>query len=573
MNHTDLANALHNRLKKTRKEDMAESLSSQLRPGRRNRMGELVQGESSSLLTEEHLQCSICMDMFTDPVTTPCGHSFCNSCLTQSWNTRKHYYCPYCKEKFTKRPELKINITLREVADSFKKKTISDKSQILCDFCNDVKQKALKSCLDCGVVLCSSHLDLHNNVQRYKKHKLINAVENLEKYICQEHERPLELFCRDDQKCVCRFCTVTDYKNHNERKTQLGKTQKELQQMIQERLKKIQEINHSVELSKRNTEKEVFGSMEVFSALIRSIERSQAELLKVMEKKQKAAEKQAEGLIKELEQEIDELKRRDTELEQLSHTDDRRLLLQIYPSLCIAPHTKNWTEIRINTELSVEALRTTLSQLQKTLNEKLGVTLNKKLKEKVSTELKRIQQYAVDVTLDPDTANLYLILSDDGKQVTCGDTKQNLPDTPKRFTYYADVLGNQGFSSGRFYYEVQVSGNTEWDLGVVRESVNRKRKIESFKPQNGFWTVALRNGNEYEACDDPGISLSLREKPQKVGVFVDYDEGLVSFYDVEARSHIYSFTGQSFTEKLYPCFSPCLNDGGENSAPLIISRV
>ncbi|XP_053488189.1 E3 ubiquitin/ISG15 ligase TRIM25-like isoform X1 [Ictalurus furcatus] len=204
------------RLKRRRKEDMNESLSSQLRQGRRNSMGEPVQfaGESSSLLTEEQLQCSICLEVFTDPVTTPCGHSFCNSCLTQSWDMRKHYYCPYCKEKFTKRPEIKINITLREVADHFKKKTVSDKSPVLCDFCTDVKQEALKSCLDCGVTLCSSHLDLHNNVQKYKKHKVINAVENLEKYICQEHERPLEMFCRDDQKCVCRFCTVTDHKNH-----------------------------------------------------------------------------------------------------------------------------------------------------------------------------------------------------------------------------------------------------------------------------------------------------------------------------------------------------------------------
>ncbi|XP_053488773.1 E3 ubiquitin-protein ligase TRIM39-like [Ictalurus furcatus] len=578
-------------LKRRRKEDMAESLSSQLRQGRRNSMHTATEfaGESSSLLTEEQLQCSICLEVFTDPVTTPCGHSFCNSCLTQSWDTSQHYYCPYCEEKFTKRPELKINITLREVADHFKKKTVSDKSQILCDFCTGVKQEALKSCLDCGVALCSSHLDLHNNVPKYKKHKVINAVGNLEKYICQEHEKPLEMFCRDDQKCVCRFCAVTDHKNHNvipleeesgERKSQLGKTQTELQQMIQERLKKIQEINHSVELSKRNTEKEKSGSIEVFTALIRSIERSQAELLEVMERKQKAAEKQAEGLIKELQQEIDELKRRDTELEQLSHTDDHLHLLQIYPSLCIAPHTKNWTEIRIKTEPSVEALRTTLSQLQKTLNEKLSVTLNEKLsvtlneklKEKVSTELKRIQQYAVDVTLDPDTASPYLILSDDGKQVTCGDTKQNLPDTSKRFTYYPMVLGNQGFSLGRFYYEVQVSRKTEWDLGVVRESVNRKGKI-ALKPQDGFWAVALRKGNKYTACDDPGISLSLREKPQKVGVFVDYDEGLVSFYDIEARSHIYSFTGQSFTEKLYPYFSPCPNDGGKNSAPLIISRV
>ncbi|XP_060788939.1 zinc-binding protein A33-like [Neoarius graeffei] len=534
--------------------------------------------ESSSLLTEEQLQCSICLEVLTDPVTTPCGHSFCNNCITQSWNKSQHYCCPLCKEKCTKRPELKINITLREVADHFKKKHALDQSEVLCDICTGVKQKAIKSCLDCGVNFCSSHLEPHNYVPKYKKHKLIKAVKNLEKYICEKHEKPLELFCRDDQKCVCQFCTETDHKNHNvipleeesgERKSQLGKKQTELQQMIQKRLKKIQEINHSVELSKRSTEKDKSDCVDVFTALIRSIERTQDELLKVMGEKQKAVEKQAEGLIKELEQEIDELKRRNTELEQLSHTDNHHLL-QIYPSLCIAPHTKNWTEIRINTELSLDALRTALSQLQKSLNDKLNGTLNDKLKE---TELKRIQQYAVDVTLDPDTASPYLIQSADGKQVTNGDTKQNLPDTPKRFTYHGIILGNQGFSSGRFYYEVQVSGKTEWDLGVVRESVNRKGKIEVVNPQEGFWAMVLRKGNKYMARDDPCISLSLREKPQKVGVFVDYEEGLVSFYAVETRSHIYSFTGQSFTEKLYPYFSPCLNDGGKNSAPLIISPV
>ncbi|KAB5579168.1 hypothetical protein PHYPO_G00192010 [Pangasianodon hypophthalmus] len=135
-----------------------------------------------------------------------------------------------------------------------------------------------------------------------------------------------------------------------------------------------------------------------------------------MEEKQKAAERQAEGLIKELEQEITVLKRRDTELEQLSHTEEHLHLLQIYSSMCSPPHTKNWTEISINTDLSGDTVRTALSQLQQTLNEKLTKTLNDKLKETVSTELKRIQQYAVDVTLDPDTAHPQLILSADGKR-------------------------------------------------------------------------------------------------------------------------------------------------------------
>uniref|UniRef100_A0A3B1KHB8 E3 ubiquitin-protein ligase TRIM39-like n=1 Tax=Astyanax mexicanus TaxID=7994 RepID=A0A3B1KHB8_ASTMX len=518
---------------------------------------------SSSPLSEDQFHCSICLDVFTDPVSTPCGHNFCITCLSQYWNSTQHFHCPLCKEEFTKRPELKINTTLREVADHFKKKRVLDKPEVLCDVCTEEKLKAFKSCLNCGATFCKTHLEPHSG-GKLKNHKLIHPVENLEDYICQKHERPLELFCRDDQTGVCQFCTETDHKNHNtvpieeesgEKKTQLGETQTEVQQMIQDRLMEIKEIKHSVDIRKRNTEKEISDSVEVFTALIRSIERSQAELLEVMEEKQKAAERQAEDLIKDLEQEITELKRRDTELEQLSHTEDHLHLLQIYPSLCRPPHTTNWTDISVDPHLSVETVRNALSQLQK-----------------ISSELKRIQQYAVDVTLDPDTAHPYLILSKDGKQVKHGDTKQNLPDNPERFTYYYNVLGKEGFSSGRFYYEVQVSGKTDWDFGVVRESINRKGEI-ILTPQDGFWAVVLRNGNQYKACADPPVSLSLREKLQKVGVFVDYEEGLVSFYDVEARSHIYSFTGQSFTEKLYPYFSPFLNNGDKNSAPLIITPV
>uniref|UniRef100_A0A8C2DEZ0 B30.2/SPRY domain-containing protein n=1 Tax=Cyprinus carpio TaxID=7962 RepID=A0A8C2DEZ0_CYPCA len=179
---------------------------------------------------------------------------------------------------------------------------------------------------------------------------------------------------------------------------------------------------------------------------------------------------------------------------------------------------------------------------------------------------------SVDVTLEPDTAHPNLILSNDGKQVRHVDIMHGVPDYPERFDKCASVLGKEGFLSGRFYFEVQLKGKSKWDLGVARESINRKGKIR-VSPQNGYWTVGLWNESEYWACADSYVLLSLRVKPQKVGVFVDYEEGLVSFYDVESRSHIYSFTGQSFTNRIYPYFCPFSNDFGKNSAPLIISPV
>ncbi|XP_016315005.1 zinc finger protein RFP-like [Sinocyclocheilus anshuiensis] len=418
---------------------MAEFLPTSPSQTRRQRMDKPPSMSSSSGPLAEELQCSVCLEVFTDPVSTPCGHNFCKSCLNQCWDNSQKCYCPFCKETFSKktRPQ---------------DQHLESKSEVLCDICDERRLKALKSCLLCQASYCKTHLDLHQRVLSLKKHKLMDPVKNMKDYICQKHERPLELFCRDDQTYVCVFCTDGDHKTHN-----------------------------TVPLEEESKEK----------------------------KKWKIHVKKSDKML--------------------------------------------------NTDVSVETLRRALTQLQETLDQKLSQTV-----------LMRMQQYAVDVTLDPDTAHPYVILSDDGKQVIHGDIKQKLPNNQKRFDHCTCVLGKDGFSSGRFYFEVQVNEKTKWDLGVAKESINRKGKV-TVSPQDGFWVLGLWNENEYWACTDSYVLLSLRVKPQKVGVFVDYEEGLVSFYNVESKSHIYSFTGQSFTEKLYPLFSPCRNEKGTNSAPLIIS--
>ncbi|KAM9530736.1 E3 ubiquitin-protein ligase TRIM21-like [Salvelinus alpinus] len=536
---------------------------------------------SSILLSEEQFLCSICLDVFTEPVTTSCGHNFCIACITKYWDSKDLCQCPLCKEKLYRQHELRVNTTLREVVENFKRMRDRSKDEsppkpgkVPCDVCTGTKLSAMKSCLVCLASYCETHLEPHQIAPAFKRHKLIDPVENLEDRICKKHDRLLEMFCRTDQTCVCQFCTEAEHKTHDtvpieeecgERKAHLEKTEAEVEQIIQERLKKVKDIKLSVDLSKRDAEREIADSLQVFTALVRSIKKSQAELIEVIEEKQKAVERQAEGFIKELEQEITELKRRSTDLKQLSHTEDHLQLLQNYPLLvCTPPHTKDWSEINVHSDLCVGTVRKAVSQLEE--------TLNKEMEKLLEVKLKRIQQYAVDVTLDPDTAHPKLILSEDGKQLRRGDTAQNLPPNPKRFNKCLIVLGKNGFSSGRLYYEVIVKGMTRWTLGVARESTDRKGII-TLRPEDGLCVVYRRDVNVYKASNSPPILLSLREKPQKVGVFVDYEEGLVSFYDVEARSHIYSFTGCTFTEKLFPYFSPSDNDDGQNSAPLIISPV
>ncbi|XP_062300183.1 E3 ubiquitin-protein ligase TRIM21-like [Scomber scombrus] len=540
---------------------------------------------ASSLLSEDQFLCSICLDVFTHPVTIPCGHNFCKNCITEHWNTNVKNDCPLCKKVFNTRPELHINTFISQMAAQFRqfvqKKTSScseqqqaTRGEILCDFCTETKLKALKSCVVCLTSYCETHLEPHQRIPGLKRHKLIDPVKNLENRMCKKHDRPLELFCKTDQMCVCLFCTETDHKGHRivplieeyeEKKAGLEKQEGEVQQMLQERQLKIEQLKQSVKLSKEDANRETAASVQVFNDLIKSVEKSLAQLIEMIEENQKRTEKQAEGLIKKLEGEISVLMKRSAEVKQLSHTEDHLQFLQSFPSLTPVPCTIYRIDTSIHSSFK-ETVRRAVNQLEETLTKRIKNMC-------AAVELKKIQQFAVDVTLDPDTAHPNLILSDDRKQVSHGDVKQNLPDKPERFFPSTVVLGKQSFSSGKFYYEVQVKNKIDWTLGVVRGSINRKRNIDP-RPENGFWTIGLRSGYKYMALGNNHDRLYLQSSPQKVGVFVDYEEGLVSFYDVDTEALIYSFTGCKLTENLCLIFDPLTNvHGDKDSVPLIISPV
>ncbi|XP_070762945.1 nuclear factor 7, ovary-like isoform X2 [Enoplosus armatus] len=489
------------------------------------------------LLSEEHFLCSICLDVFTTPVTIPCGHNFCKSCITENWRINRKGQCPVCKKLFGTRPELHVNTFISELAAQFRQSAAKKASEVAkpgevpCDVCTGIKLKARKSCLVCLASYCEAHLERHWTVSGLKTHELTEPLGNLEDRMCAQHNELLELFCKTDQMCVCQCCTESDHKSHDVvplkaecegKKSELGKTEAELQRMIQERQLKTQELRQSAKLHKD------------------------------------------EDFIKELDQEIAELMRRNAEVKQLARSDDHLHFLQRFSSLNVSLPGIDWSRISLRPPSYEGTVARAVAQLKG--------TLGKGTEKLLGAELERVQRYAEDVAFDPDTAHPKLILSDDGRQVNHSDVERSLPDSPERFSYCVIVLGKQSFSSGRFYYEVEVKGKTKWDLGVVSESANRKGKITS-SPEAGYWTLQLRNGNEYVALTDPDVVLSLKSQPQKVGVFVDYEEGLVSFYNVDAADIIYSFTGCSFTEKLHPFFSPCFNDGGCNSAPLRISVV
>ncbi|XP_020508472.2 E3 ubiquitin-protein ligase TRIM21 [Labrus bergylta] len=537
---------------------------------------------ASSLIVEDNFLCSICLDVFNQPVAIPCGHTFCRGCITFHWDTNKPLFlCPLCNKEYSKIPDLCVNTVLANAAEKVKK-TIQERphdtpekagsGHVLCGMCTGGKLKATKSCLTCFMSYCDAHLEPHQRLLPLRKHKLINLVEDLVSRICKEHGEPLELFCKVDSMFLCRVCVDSDHKSHKTvsveeeaemRKDELGKEKKDMDQMIQTHQQKLLEIQHSVEASGNNAEKTLAYSKHVMTALVDYIRRSQVELSEVIQTKKKKTEEDEKGFIKELEEEMMQIKQKQSELDQVTGINDSFKFLQSFLSLTITPpQVKDWSEVTLNSD-------------QFTVQEilmKLETTVTREIRLLCDPDLKKMQFHAVNLTLDPDTANPSLIVSEDGKEVKCGDRKRNVPDKPERFDHVLNVLAKESFNSGKFYFEVQVRGKTQWDLGVTNQSINRKGDMR-LSPKSGYWTIWLRKGNEFTANAGPAINLHVREIPQKVGVFVDYEEGQVSFYDVDARARIFSFTGCNFTERLFPYFGPCGNNGGKNSAPLIISPV
>ncbi|XP_054863709.1 E3 ubiquitin-protein ligase TRIM39-like isoform X2 [Amphiprion ocellaris] len=538
----------------------------------------------AAALSEEQFLCSICLESFKNPVSIPCGHNFCLECIKRYWDTKRKSDCPLCKETFRNRPQLRVNVGLRDITEQFKRslkgkpgykpvppKRLSQRQssrsdEVPCNICDEHTVTAVKSCFVCQASYCDVHLTPHQQDPVLMKHRLVDPAVFATSHHCRNHNKLLEMFCKTDQTPVCLKCTERDHKHHEivpmekesrRIKTQLKKTEAEFEQMIQARIRKTEEIKHALERSQINKERKIQTSVQVFTMVVSAIETNQALLIEDIEEKQEAIERLAEELLNKLKQEISELQRRRSELQSLEHSRDHLHLVLSSSCLRAPPPTRDWSEVRVQSDVYIGTVRRAFSKLVEICND---------LDKKLSTE--------EDVTLDPETAAGWLILSSDGKKVSLGSHQRKLSfhDDPRRFDSCVSVLGKQSFTSGRHYWVVQVGDKTDWDLGVARESINRKGAI-TVRPDNGYWAICRRKGGPLSACTGPSITLHLQEIPQKVGIFLDYEEGSVSFYDAEAKTHIYTYSGCSFTEPMYPYFNPCLHDNGRNTAPLVICPV
>ncbi|MEQ2240235.1 hypothetical protein ILYODFUR_012769 [Ilyodon furcidens] len=436
------------------------------------------------------------------------------------------------------------------------------------------KKKAKKSCLVCLASYCSSHLKNHYSTERLKGHKLVEPVQNLDARACLTHGYPLELYSRKLQMCICARCldgrqegVVSAEEEWQKKKDEIENTKAELQHRIKTRQTKIDEINEALKNCKEHIEKEWLDIDALFTAVLAVVKAAKAKALDPLEDKLQLLNKESKNLKDELEDEISELKATISKLDDIYALEDYILFLQRYPLLSVQ---HDMTDVELDTSLSFGSMRETTTTMIENIEQEL---------EKLATiELMRFPHFTVDVTLDPDTAHQRLVFSDDCSKMKDRGENLEVADSLKRFDVLGSVLGLNSLTTGKSYWEVEVSNKTGWDLGVARGSADRRGRL-TLNPDNGYWVLV-----HFEACDvpkphaayaamtAPPLCLSLKDKPQKVGVFVDYEEGLVSFYDVKTRSHIYSFSKCSFKDKLYPYFS--LHMKYEiNSEPLIISKM
>ncbi|XP_075948576.1 E3 ubiquitin-protein ligase TRIM39-like [Anarhichas minor] len=523
---------------------------------------------------EKQLICSICMDSFVDPVTTACGHSFCYTCLDRTCKyTEKR--CPLCKEDLTKTPH--VNIVLRNIIEQMNKKDPDEYTgatdQVACDICTERKLKAKKSCLVCLASYCLPHLENHSSTKRLKGHKLVEPVKNLDDRACLKHGRPLELYSRKTERCICALCIeegqeeiVSTEDEWDKKKAKLDSTKTELKEKILKRKTRMDEIDTSLKNCKDQLETEWWDIDNVFTAVSAIVEEARATALKPLDERREDVQKEAKSIKEDLEAEINSLEKTISELDNISALEDHILFLQEYPCLQKLDNLKDSTGVELDTSLSFGTLRkTTTTMLEQ---------IQQRLEELTSTELQRLPKFKVDVKLDPTTAHRQLVVSDDGKEVRDEGEDQEVDDAPERFDLFASILGLDTLSSGKSFWEVEVGNKTGWDLGVARSDANRKGSL-SLNPDNGYWVIVHYEEEKYAAMTAPPVGLSLKEKPEKVGVFVDTEKGLVSFYDMTAKSHIYSFTKGSFSDDLsddlLPYFSPHVKKDEENADPLIIS--
>ncbi|XP_039601929.1 E3 ubiquitin-protein ligase TRIM47-like [Polypterus senegalus] len=433
--------------------------------------------EDLVFVSQDEFICSVCLDPLTDPITIPCGHSFCLQCLGDYWDQRQECRCPQCATTFTTRPELHINTVLNEVVKKIKKPLLSplvspnytDPEYVECDACTGRKSRAAKSCLTCKISYCHPHLQPHFEIEAWKDHKLTNPDANLKEKICSKHHQSLDMFCKTDDMCICMICVVNEHNGHTmvelepeteEKQKQLGETLREIRRRVQKSKKKQNKMRRAVEQLRISMENEVDEHEKSLTDLICCIEETRRKLMERFRERERMEMEKVQEVMEKLDEEIEELEWKDAELRELMETKDQICFLQNFSSRCVLPAEGDTFSFDVSVNFSSEDLRKELSCMKKSL-------------EKISQwGIMTLTSDFCPLTLDINTANRHLHLSEGNKKVTRKETKIKYPDHPDRFEWCPQVLCREALTGTRCYWEVECSGCC-MRIGVAYEGLGR----------------------------------------------------------------------------------------------------
>ncbi|KAM9323526.1 tripartite motif-containing protein 16-like [Pholidichthys leucotaenia] len=531
--------------------------------------------EKGVQLDQENFSCPICLDLLKEPVGLPCGHSYCMDCIKVHWDgedMRGHYSCPQCRKTFIPRPDVMKNTMLAGLVEELKKTGLqaapadycyAGPGDVACDFCSGRKLKAVRTCLDCRASYCEDHLQPHYDVVPFRKHKLVEPSKNLQENICSLHDKLNEIFCRTDQQSICYLC-VDEHKGHDivsaaaeraERQKKLRESQLKIQQRIQDGEKDVKVLQQQVEAINGSADKTVEDSEKMFTELIRLIQKRSSDLKQQVRSQQETEVSRILDLQEKLEQEIAELKRKDGELEWLSHTEDHNQFLHSYPSLSALRESPHSSSIHIGPLSYFEDVTAVVSEVRDKLQDILTETWTNILELPLTPPpepktREEFLQYSQEITLDLNTAHRRLELSEGNRKVTFMEQSRSYPEHPDRFTGLLQVLSRESLSE-RCYWEVELRGGGVY-VAVAYKDMKRAGRGNAC--QFGFndksWSLYCYQ-NRFIFCHNNIRTNISGPGSSRVGVFLDHRAGTLSFYGVSETMTLIHRVQTTFTQNLY----------------------
>ncbi|XP_073480896.1 E3 ubiquitin/ISG15 ligase TRIM25-like [Aquarana catesbeiana] len=506
----------------------------------------------------KELDCSICLNIYTNPVTLRCGHNFCQDCIEGVLYTQKVsgvYCCPECREEFQERPKLSRNITLCNIMESVRStepEKEEKESQIFCMYCIHSPMPAVKSCLHCEASLCDDHLRVHSKSPQHVLSDLTTPQKNRK---CSVHEKILEYYCTEDSACLCGSCRLHgDHQEHQVEALEeaFEKRKENLTNALQRLVKKREEMEESIK-SLQKYKRKVQDSAEgvtkrattIFRGIRRQLDIMERRVLKEITMKAEKVSFPASDLIQDLEIKKGDLSRKMRHIKEICNMTDPLTFLQESGTgdLCDTEDEDEEDKKRRD-KLLHDGGDLDVTGISHTLHTELFdilTGLNKGI---------NIQEPAY-IILDEDTAYDYLYISDDRKTAckVAGSLKR--PVTEKSYKgSIPQVLSSQIFSSGRHYWDVDVGGSSHWRVGMCYPSILQTGRYTEIGYNSLSWCLE-RKCNQLSAKHD-NKSITLPDNLiTRARINLNYEAGQISFYELGIPiRHLHTFT-TTFTGPLH----------------------